>query len=95
MQLIVGLLTLDLFLPNSSSLKEKRLVIKSIKDKVRNKFNVSIAEVDHQDKWQRARLGVVQVGNDYVFIEKNMNAVFKLIESNGTAEITQHSLEYI
>ncbi|NOQ96617.1 MAG: DUF503 family protein [Calditrichae bacterium] len=95
MQSIVGLLTLDLFLPYSSSLKEKRLVIKSIKDKVRNKFNVSIAEVDYQDKWQRARLGVVQVANDYGFIEKNMNAVFKLIESNGTAEITQHTLEYL
>lgn len=95
MQSIVGLLTLDLFLPDSSSLKEKRLVIKSIKDKVRNKFNVSIAEVEYQDKWQRARLGVVQVANDYGFIEKNMNAVFKLIESNGTAEITQHTLEYL
>lgn len=95
MQLIVGLLTVDLFLPYSASLKEKRLVIKSIKDKVRNKFNVSIAEVDYQDKWQRAQLGVVQVGNDYIFIEKNMNAIFTLIESNGTAEITQHSLEFL
>jgi uncharacterized protein YlxP (DUF503 family) len=95
MQIIVGLLSVELFLPYSSSLKEKRLVIKSIKDKVRHKFNVSIAEVDYQDKWQRAKFGVVQVGNDYGFIEKNMNAIFKLIESNGTAEITQHSLEYL
>ena len=76
-------------------LNGKRLVIKSIKDKVRNKFNVSIAELDYQDKWQRTRLGIVQVGNDYGFIEKNMNAVFKLIESNGTAEITQHTLEFL
>jgi uncharacterized protein YlxP (DUF503 family) len=95
MQLIVGLLTIDLFIPTSASLKEKRLVIKSIKDKVRHKFNVSIAEVDFQDKWQRARLGVVQVGNDYTFIEKNMNSIFKLIESVYTVEIINHSFEYL
>ena len=95
MQLIVGLLTIDLFIPSSASLKDKRLVIKSIKDKVRHKFNVSIAEVDFQDKWQRARLGVVQVGNDYTFIEKNMNSIFKLIESVYTVEIINHSFEFL
>ena len=95
MQTIIGLMTLDLFLPASGSLKEKRLVIKSIKDKVHNKFNVSIAEVDMQDKWQRAVIGIAQVGNDYAFIEKNMNEIFKLVESNGIAEIVKHSLEFI
>ncbi len=95
MQLIVGLLTIDLFIPTSASLKEKRLVIKSIKDKVHHKFNVSIAEVDFQDKWQRAQLAVVQVGNDYSFIEKNMNAIFNLIESVFTVEIVNHSFEFL
>lgn len=91
----MGLLTIDLIIPSSASLKEKRLVIKSIKDKVRHKFNVSIAEVDFQDKWQRARLGVVQVGNDYTFIEKNMNSIFKLIESVFMVEIVNHSFEFL
>jgi hypothetical protein len=95
MQLIIGLLTVDLFLPSSGSLKEKRMVIKAIKDKVRHKFNVSIAEVDFLDKWQRARLAVVQVGNSYSFIEKNMTAIFTLIEANGVCEILEHNLEYM
>ncbi|MBN2364812.1 MAG: DUF503 domain-containing protein [Calditrichaeota bacterium] len=95
MQLIVGLLTIDLFIPTSSSLKEKRLVIKSIKDKIHHKFNVSIAEVDFQDKWQRAQLAVVQVGNDYAFIEKNMNTIFNMIESVFTVEIVKHSFEFL
>jgi uncharacterized protein YlxP (DUF503 family) len=95
MQLIIGLLTVDLFLPASGSLKEKRMVIKAIKDKIRHKFNVSIAEVDFLDKWQRARLAVVQVGNSYSFIEKNMTAIFTLIEANGICEIVEHNLEYM
>jgi uncharacterized protein YlxP (DUF503 family) len=95
MQLIIGLLTVDLFLPASGSLKEKRMVIKAIKDKIRHKFNVSIAEIDFLDKWQRARLAVVQVGNSYSFIEKNMTAIFTLIEANGICEIVEHNLEYM
>jgi len=95
MQLIIGLMTVDLFLPASGSLKEKRMVIKAIKDKIRHKFNVSIAEVDFLDKWQRARLAVVQVGNSYSFIEKNMTAIFTLIEANGICEIVEHNLEYM
>lgn len=95
MQMIIGLLTLDLLIPHCGSLKEKRTVIKSIKDKIRNKFNVSIAEIDFQDKWQRARIAVVQVGNDYLYIEKNLNSVFTIIEANGMIEITKHSVEYL
>ncbi len=95
MQLIVGLMTVDLFIPTSSSLKEKRLVIKSIKDRVHHKFNVSIAEVDFQDKWQRARLAVVQVGNDYAYIEKNMNLIFQLMEAVFSVEIVNHSFEFL
>ena len=95
MQLIIGLLTVDIFLPSSGSLKEKRIVIKGLKDKIRHKFNVSIAEVDFLDKWQRARLAIVQAGNSYNFIEKNMTAIFTLIEANGICEITDHNLEYM
>jgi len=95
MQTIIGLMTVDLFIPDSGSLKEKRLVLKSIKDKIHHKFNVSIAEVDFQDKWQRAVIGIAQVGNDYGFIEKNMQEIFKLIESNGSAEIVKHTIEFM
>ena len=95
MQMIIGLLTLDLLIPYCGSLKEKRTAIKSVKDKIRTKFNVSIAEIDFQDKWQRARIAVVQVGNDYQYIEKNLNSVFAIIEANGIIEITNHSVEYL
>ena len=95
MQEIIGLLTLELVIPASLSLKDKRMIIKSIKDKVRNKFNVSIAETDYQEKWQRARLAIVQVGNEYGRIEKNLNHIFSMIDDLPDLEITNHSYEYL
>ncbi|MEJ2635670.1 MAG: DUF503 domain-containing protein [Calditrichia bacterium] len=95
MAVIIGLLTAEIFIPSANSLKEKRMVVKGLKDKIHNKFNVSVSEVDYQDKWQRALLGIAQVGNDYGFIEKNLNKIFNLIESNNNVEIIDHSFEYL
>ena len=68
--MVVGLLTLQIHLPYARSLKDKRRVLRSLKDKLRGHFNVSVAEVDHQDLWQRATLGVVSVSPDAARIEK-------------------------
>ena len=95
MQMIIGVITLDIHLLSCSSLKEKRIIIKGLKDKIRHKFNVSIAEVDFQNKWQRALIGIVHVGNEYKFIEKNLNSIFHLIDINNQLEILNHSYEFI
>ena len=95
MQMVVGLLTLEIILPGSNSLKEKRLALKSIKDKVRNRFNVSIAEIDYQEKWQRTKLGIVQIGNDYGYIDKNLHSIFNLIDQYDLIEIVHHNLEFL
>ena len=68
--MIVGVLNIELFIPGSNSLKTKRSIIKGIKDRLRSHFNVSVAEIDHADKWQRASLGVSSVSN-----KKNMSRV--------------------
>jgi uncharacterized protein YlxP (DUF503 family) len=95
MQLIVGLLTVELYMPSSFSLKDKRIIVKGLKDKIRSKFNVSISEVDYLDKWQRSRIGIVQVGNNYGTIEKNLDTIFHIIDSNAVYEIIDHSFEFI
>ncbi|RMF56510.1 MAG: DUF503 domain-containing protein [Calditrichaeota bacterium] len=95
MAMIIAVLTVDLYFPAATSLKDKRTVLRSIKDRIGKKYNVSIAELEFMDKWQRARLGIVQVGNDYKFLEKNMNSIFRAIDSNGGAEILDHSFEYL
>lgn len=62
--MIVGLCTLQLQLPASNSLKDKRQVLRAVVDRVHNKFNVSIAEVDHQDSWQQTALAIACVATD-------------------------------
>ncbi len=60
----VGLLTLELHIPDAESLKDKRQVLRSLKDKLRRNFNVAVAELDHQDTWQRSVVGVVTISNE-------------------------------
>ena len=62
--------TLELFLPYSRSLKEKRMVLRKAQDRLRARTNFSIAEVEHQDLWQRARLAAVTVGSDNAVLER-------------------------
>ncbi len=78
--MVIGVLEIVLYLPESHSLKEKRAVVKSLKDKVRQRFNVSIAEVDDQDLWQRARLGVCSVGNDRRQVNGRLDQVVGFLE---------------
>jgi hypothetical protein len=71
----VGVLTLELRLENAHSLKEKRHVVGSLKDRLRHKFNVAVAEIDHQDAWQRATVAAVTVSPDRAFAVKVLQAV--------------------
>ena len=66
----IGVLTLELRLENSHSLKDKRHVVKSLKDRLRHKFNVAVAEIDHQDLWQRSAVAAVTVSSDREHAEK-------------------------
>jgi uncharacterized protein len=60
----VGLLTLELYIPDAQSLKDKRQVLRSLKDRLRREFNVAVAELDHHDIWQRSVVGVVTLSNE-------------------------------
>lgn len=71
----VGLLILDIHLPGAHSLKEKRSTIRKIQDRLRARFNVAVAELDHQDLWQRAVVGVVSIASDRKILEKILHSV--------------------
>lgn len=71
----IGVLTLELRIEQSHSLKEKRHVISSVREKLRHKFNVSVAEIDHQELWQRSVLAAVTVSADRVHAENVLQAV--------------------
>ena len=89
----VGICTLYLRLLEGRSLKEKRRVIKSIKDRIRAKFNVSVAEIDELDKWQRATLGVASVSNDPRFANSVLSSVVNFVDGIHTVELVDYEIE--
>jgi uncharacterized protein len=90
----VALLSLELFLPMSQSLKDKRMVLRRLKDRLQA-FNVALAEVAHQDVWQRAGLGVVTVASSDEMAEKTMRSVVDEIERLEPGLITRSQVEYL
>jgi uncharacterized protein len=77
----IGVLTLELRLENSHSLKDKRHVVKGLKDRLRNKFNVSVAEIEFHDLWQRAAVAAVTVASDHTRAEQ----VLQCVEAEASA----------
>jgi uncharacterized protein len=71
----VGLLTLDVHIPDAQSLKDKRQVLRSLKDKLRRQFNVAVAELDHHDAWQRSLVGVVTLSNEERHVREVLQTV--------------------
>lgn len=97
MSIRIALLILEIHLPHSHSLKAKRQVVRRVRDQVRNKFNVSIAETGHQDKWQRAELGIVMVSNDGSLLDKSLREVGRFIDRliEGTGEVLRQEITHL
>ncbi len=95
--MFIGVGRFELFIPASGSLKDKRQVLRSVTGVVRNKFNVSIAEVDHQDLWQRTAFGVGCVAESMSHCRKVLQEVEKAIarSSLDRAEIVDRSIEIV
>ena len=92
---IIGLLTVELHFPEAQSLKMKRMVVKSIKDRLRRKFNVSIAETGYLDLWQRSELVVVSVSGARPLLESQLEAVTRDLESRFSSELVKTNFELI
>ncbi|GMR04458.1 MAG: DUF503 domain-containing protein [Thermodesulfobacteriota bacterium] len=91
--MVIVVCRITLALHGNRSLKGKRQIVKSLVNKVRNRFNVSVAEVGDNDLWQRAVIGVSAVGNDRSFLNSKMDKVINLIEGLNTAEIVSRDME--
>lgn len=87
--MVVGVCTVELWIPESQSLKDKRQVLHSLKDRLRGKFNLSIAEVDGQDLWQKAVLGMACVANDGSHVEQVLEQALNVIKSLPTIEVVR------
>ena len=95
--MFVGVLRLTLHLPAPGSLKSKRHLVRSAIDRVKAKFNVSIAEVGENDLWQRSIIGVTAVGNDHAFVNETLDKVADFVGSmhGGQIQLTARDLEIV
>ena len=91
----VALGTVELHLPDVESLKGKRHVLKGLKQKVRARFEVAVAEVDHQDMWQRATLAVAYVSGDSRHANEVVSKALDFIEANVEGMVIQESVEIL
>ena len=92
----VGVCKINLRLPENSSLKGKRQVLKSITSRVRNKFNVSVAEIDNHDRWQLATIGICCVSNDNRFTNEVLSKVVDfVINGHFGVEILDYEIEIL
>lgn len=93
--MVVGTCRVELRIPDSSSLKGKRQVLRSIKDRVRSRFNVSIAEVGYLEEWQRATLAVACVSNEAKTVDEMLSKVVDFIERHGLALLVDYDIDVV
>jgi uncharacterized protein YlxP (DUF503 family) len=91
---IVGVARWDLHLPGSHSLKDKRRIIKSLKDRLQQRYQVSAAEVEYQEQWQRAAIGAAVVSSDARHAEEVLTACDRLVESEPQAFISSREISF-
>ena len=92
---VIALLTLDIHIPHAQSLKDKRMVVRRVKDRLRSKFNVSVSEVDHQDLWQRSQVSVVTVGSNGDYVQQTLKLALEETERSAPECIVQGNIEIV
>ena len=93
--LFIALVTIELMIPYAHSLKDRRSAVRGIKDRIRSKFNASVAEVGYQDKWQRAASAVCMVGSDKRQLESDTDRMRTLCEEATDVEIAAINVEWL
>ena len=93
--MVVGVLSLEVHLPAAHSLKDKRSVLKSLRDQLRGRFNVSVAEVRPNEKWQRATMGISTIGEDRAYVEGLLKQVTEWTRMTRLVDLIRVEEDYI
>ena len=91
----IGVLRVEIHMGECRSLKDKRRILRRIKDKLRNSFNVSVAEIGYLDKWQRAALGIVTISNDKKHLSESLDKIVNFIEGENGIMVLDRSTELL
>jgi len=92
--MIIGVLQVEVRIPGAHSLKEKRSVLNSVKDQLRGRFNIAVAELDANEKWQRATVGISTVGEDRVSVDRLLQHVAEWMRMTPLIELIRVEQEY-
>lgn len=95
MGMIVGLCTVELHFPDSQSLKNKRKILVSLKTRLQNRFNISVAEIDENHLWQKVILGIASVANDTAQVNQTLDRVLNDIRANPSLELLRSQIELL
>jgi uncharacterized protein YlxP (DUF503 family) len=90
----IGLLTLEIHIPDARSLKDKRQVLRGLKDRLRAHYNVAVAELKHQELWQRSRVGVVSISGDSKYLEESLEAIAAESERILGRDLVSQEIDY-
>lgn len=91
----IGLLHMEFSIPGSRSLKEKRRAMNSLKNRLRNRYNCSVAEIGFKDKWARAELAVCVISDESAHVHSQLNEIVRFASMHHAAEMTDYSIETI
>lgn len=94
--MFVGIAKIEIFFPEPNSLKSKRQILKAILHKLESQFkNISFAEVDGHDLWQKTTIGISIVGKDQKFVDRKLTSILNFIQNDGRLEIIKAEIDYI
>lgn len=93
--MFAGIVRIELHLPASTSLKDKRSIVRGLKDRIRERVHAAVAEVDHQDLWQRAALGVAVVSGESHQVTEMLDSVRRLVEGTFGAELIDWQEQHV
>lgn len=92
--MIIGVLLLQIHFPHARSLKDKRKSLSGFRDRLRGRFNAAVAELDYQDKWQRARIGVVTLNSSRRVVENTLGQILSEADRSLEGEVVGHDIVF-
>jgi uncharacterized protein YlxP (DUF503 family) len=92
--MVIGLLSLDIHFPYSQSLKDKRKELNSLKGRIRQKYNIALAELDYQDTWQRTKIGIVTLNSQAGMVKDILTKILKDVEGHINGDILKADIQF-
>jgi len=93
--MVIGILQIELFMGQVQSLKEKRMILKSLKTRLHNSFNIAVSELARHEKWQRSLIGIASINNEKKILDILFTKIVEVVDKEKDVEISDYSTEFL